>query len=498
MRALSRGMTGWIWFLLTCGVALSGCGWRDSVLAVRADDAGASGADAGSPTIETCPAAPGAPSAVAPAPTPAQIAFQRTELTAYLHFGLNTFDGTEYGNSAVDTPSLFNPTNLDASEWVVALKDAGFRQAKLVVKHATGFCLWPSAYTDYSVKNSPWKNGQGDVVRDFTDAMHAAGMRVAFYLSPHDDHYPSSSADYETYFRNQLTELLTNYGPVYQIEFNGYQAPTSLDWAGIVQLAHQLQPQVLVYMGPEIAATGADVRYLGDQNGQASRSTSSIANVPNGGPANVWYPAEAPVSDRGLNTWFWHPANSVISFTDLQSTYFTTVGMNATLILNVPPATTGQLDTPDVDLLRQFAAWYGSLYATDLIHGQPVSADSTWANPGFEASKALDGDLCTYWAAAAGQKAGRLEVTPPASVTFGVISIREPIELGERTTSYHIEIKQNGTWNKSPTDVTGATIAGTVIGQRQLWQLPPTTAEAVALVIDAAHDVPAIAELGVY
>ena len=156
----------------------------------------------------------------------------------------------------LDTPSLFNPTNLDASEWVAALKAAGFRQAKLVVKHTTGFCLWPSAYTDYSVKNSPWKNGQGDVVRDFTDAMHAAGMSVAFYLSPLDDHYPSSSADYETYFRNQLTELLTNYGPVYEIEFNGYQAPTALDWAGIVQLAHRLQPEVLVYTGAEIAADG--------------------------------------------------------------------------------------------------------------------------------------------------------------------------------------------------------------------------------------------------
>ena len=491
-------MTGWLRFLLPCGIALSACGWRDSVLTLRADAGGGAGVDAGGPAIQTCPPAPGAPSGVAPIPTPAQIAFQRTELTAYLHFGLNTFDGTEYGNPAVDLPSLFNPTNLDASEWVAALKGAGFRQAKLVVKHATGFCLWPSAYTDYSVKSSPWKNGQGDLVRDFTDAMHAAGMRVALYLSPHDDHYPSSSADYETYFRNQLTELLTNYGPVYQIEFNGYQAPTTLDWAGIVQVAHRLQPEVLVYMGPEIAATEADVRYLGDQGGHASRTTSSIGNVPNGGPSNVWYPAEAPASDRGLNTWFWHPDNSVISFTDLQSLYFTTVGMNTTLILNVPPATTGQLDTPDLALLSQFGAWYDSLYATNLLQGRPVSAGSTWANPGFEAAKAVDGDLCTYWAAAAGQTAARLEVTPPAAVTFSVISIREPIELGERTTSYHFEIKQDGTWNKSPTDITGATVAGTVIGQRQLWQLPPTTAEAVALVIDAAKNVPAIAELGVY
>jgi len=435
---------------------------------------------------------------VPPIPTPAQAFFQRAELTALFHFGLNTFDGTEYGSAAVDTPALFNPTNLDAGQWVAALQQAGFRQAKLVVKHTTGFCLWPSAYTDYSVKYSPWKNGQGDVVRDFTDAMHAAGMRVALYLSPRDDHFPSSSAAYETYFRNQLTELLTNYGPVYEIELNGYQAPTSLDWAGIVQLAHRLQPEVLVYLGREIAAAGADVRYLGDQTAQASRSTSSIGNVPNGGPSNVWYPAEGPVSDRGLNTWFWHPNNLVIPLADLQSTYFTSVGMNTTLVLNVPPDSAGQLDAPDLDLLRQFGTWLGALYATNRIQGQSASADSTWASPGFEAAKALDGDLCTCWAAAAGATSGRFEVNPAAAVTFSVISIREPIELGERVTAYHVEIKQNGVWNRGPTDTSGATVAGSVIGQRQLWRLPPTTAEAIALVVDAARDVPAIAELSVY
>ncbi len=496
VRTRASAMTGWCRLLLVCPIALSACSWRDAVLTVHSADAGSG--DAGVPALSTCPAVAGAPSGLAPLPSPAQVAFQRTELTGLLHFGLNTFDGTEYGNPAVDMPSLFNPTDLNAAEWVAALQGAGFRQAKLVVKHATGFCLWPSAYTDYSVKNSPWKNGQGDVVRDFTDAMHAAGMRVAFYLSPHDDNFPSSSADYETYFRNQLTELLTNYGPVYEIEFNGYQAPTGLDWAGIIQLAHELQPELLVYLGPEIAAAGADIRYLGDQNAQASRSTSSIAGVPNGGPSDVWYPAEGSLSDRGLNTWFWHPDNSVISLADLQSAYFTSVGMNTTLALNVPPDTAGQFDTPDVSLLSQFGSWYTSLYATNLAQGQPVSADSTWCVPGFEAPKALDGDLCTYWAAAAGQTTGRLMITPPSPVTFSVISLREPLELGERVTAYHVELEQDGVWNTAPTDASGTVIAGAVIGQRQLWRLPATTVQAIALVIDAARSVPAIAEFSLY
>jgi alpha-L-fucosidase len=172
--------------------------------------------------------------------------------------------------------------------------------------------------------------------------------------------------------------------------------------------------------------------------------------------------------------------------------------MNATLLLNVPPATTGQFDTPDVSLLQQFGTWYSSLYQTNLLQGQPLTADSTWANPGFDAAQAVDDDVCTYWAAASGKTSARLEVTPATAITFKVISIREPIELGERVTRYHVEIKQNGAWNTAPTDASGTQIQGTVIGQRQLWQLNSTAADAIALVVDSAKDVPAIAEFGVY
>ena len=166
---------------------------------------------------QACPTISGGPAGLAILPSASQLAYQRTELTAFIHFGMATFDGTEQGNMSVDTPSLFNPTNLDATavaQWVSALKAAGIGQAMLVTKHSAGFCLWPTATTDFSVKSSPWMGGQGDVVRLFTDAMHAAGLKVAFYLAPWDQSYPSSKADYETYFKAQLTELLTNYGPV--------------------------------------------------------------------------------------------------------------------------------------------------------------------------------------------------------------------------------------------------------------------------------------------
>jgi alpha-L-fucosidase len=149
-------------------------------------------------------------------------------------------------------------------------------------------------------------------------------------------------------------------------------------------------------------------------------------------------------------------------------------------------------------LLRDFGEWYASLYRTNLVHDQPITADSTWAGPGFDAAKAVDDDLCTSWAAASGTTSGRLEVTPRSPVTFKIISIREPIERGERATAYHVEIRQNGVWDRAPVDAEGTTISGTIIGQRQLWQLNTTTADAIALVIDGARGEPAIAEFGVY
>lgn len=442
-----------------------------------------------------------APAGTAPVPTSLQVAYQRKEMLGFLHFGLDTFDGTEHG-SPQDSPQLFAPTNLDAAQWVKAFKDAGVGQVTLVAKHSTGFCLWPSQTTTYSVASSPWKAGKGDVVKEFTDAMHAASLAVGIYLSPDDAHFPSTDPGYEAYLRQQVTELLQNYGRVEEIQFDGFQAPTSLDWQGIASLAHQLQPDVLVWMGREIATAGADLRYLGNETGQGARSTSNVGSIPNGGPANVWYPAEAPVTDRqsptGTSDWFWHAGDTTIALGQLQTIYFGTVGMNATLKLNVPPSQAGLLDAADLSLLRQFGDWRASLYETNLARARPILADSTWGPPGFEASRAVDGDIATYWAAADGTTMASLEVELAPASSFTLISLREPIELGERVTAYHVELLQDGTWNSAPTDAGGTTISGTTIGQRQLWQLGSTRADAVKLVIDSAKAAPAIAELGIY
>ena len=238
------------------------------------------------------------------------------------------------------------------------------------------------------------------------------------------------------------------------------------------------------------------MQWIGNENGQASRSTSSL-DTTNCGGGKTWCPYECNVSSHRPE-WFWHPNSSPMALADMQKVYFATVGMNCSLNFNVPPSQTGEFDPKDISLLQQFGQWYAGLYQTNLVKGQPATADTTWANAGFEAAKVVDDDICTYWAAGSGKTAAKLEVTPAAAVAANLISIREAIELGERVTKYHVEIKQSGTWNTAPKDKSGTTIQGTVIGNRQLWQLGGGSVEAVRLVIDSAKDAPAIAEFGLY
>jgi len=458
---------------------------------------GASGAG-GNPAATACPALPGAPAGTAPLPNAAQLSFQRTEMTSFIHFGMATFDGTEQCNPS-DPVSTFAPTKLDATsvgQWVTALKSAGFRQAMLVTKHSCGFVLWPSMYTDYSTKNSTWK---GDVLKLWTDAMKANDMRVAIYYSPWDQHYTSSKSDYETYFKNQLTELMS-YATAVEFEFDGFNSPVggNVNWKNVFQSIKQAQPNALIWAGPEIVKTGAipDLQWIGNENGTGSRTTSAV-DTSNCGGGSTYCPFECNTSSHRPD-WFWHPNSTPIALSDMQKNYFQTVGMNCTFNFNVPPSQTGELDPKDLSLLQQFGTWYNNLYKTDLLKGQPGTSDSTWATAGFEASKALDDDICSYWAGGSGKTTGRLEVTPASPLTGNLISIREAIELGERVKKYHVEIKQNGSWVTAPTDKSGTKIQGTVIGNRQLWQLNGTNIQAIALVIDAAKDTPAIAEFSVY
>ena len=432
------------------------------------------------------------PDAVEPVPSPAQVAWQTQEMSAFLHFGMNTFTDREQGDGS-ESPALFNPTAFDARQWITALRNAGVREALLSVKHHDGFCLWPTKCTTYSVAASPFHGGQGDVVRQFVDAAREGNVRVAFALSPLDRHDPSyGTPAYLSVFECQLTELLTNYGAIDEIWL--WQAPgrPEFDWAAIRDLARELQPQALIELANLAPTAVNDVRSIGLSAPPGTSATPvDQSSVLSPGGSAAYIPAEAVYSIRP--SWFWHAAEDgqVKTVDNLVGLYLDTVGRNSLLRLNVPPDRRRLLPDPDVAILNQLGPAIASLYRTNVAAGQAATADSVFEDlPAYAAGSAVDGKVDTFWAAAAGQTSARIEVDLGGLRSFDLISVQEPIALGERATQHHVEARAGGAW---------MTIAsGTAIGERKLHRTSPVTADRIALVITAARGAPAISELGVY
>ena len=473
--SILRGLRAAPWLALPAALAASGC--VEQTGAVLSD----------TPSVPT-------PDPVLPLPSPEQLAWQTQELSAFFHFGINTFTNQEQGDGT-DSPTLFDPTELDPTQWMSTLRGAGFRQATLSAKHHDGFCLWPSQCTEYSVRASAWQDGQGDVVREFVDAAHQANIRVGLALSPLDQHEPSyGTPAYDAVFECQLTELLSNYGAIDEIWLWGDNLGTQeFDWDAIHALVHRLQPHALLDIGNTAAIAGADVRSVGDAlpPRAATDQTSVQTSLDPASQSLLWYPAEALYSIRP--SWFWHAAEDTRQKTlsQLLDVYYDSVGRNSLLVLNVPPNAQGLLADGDVAAIDQLGAAIGAVYQSNVAAARPALADSVFEDaPGRAAAMAVDGKLDTFWAAGAGTTSARLEVDLGSERTFNVVSIQEPIALGERITEHRVEAKSNGSWT---------TIAsGTAVGQRKLHRVGPTTASRVALVITGARGVPAIAELGVY
>lgn len=404
-----------------------------------------------------------------PLPTPEQLAWQRLELTMFVHFGVNTFTDREWGDGKEDE-AVFNPTELDCHQWVAAAKDAGFKLVILTAKHHDGFCLWPSKFTEHSVKRSPWKDGQGDVVREFSDACRAAGIKVGLYLSPWDRNNPSYGTDaYNDYFVNQLTELLTDYGTIDEVWFDGAngEGPNGkkqvYDWPRYYATIRELMPRAL------IAIAGPDIRWVGNESGVAKIGEASARD-------GKWRPAECDVSIRP--GWFYHPAEDtkVKSLDHLMSIYFQSVGRNSVLLLNVPPDRRGRFADPDVARLAEFGQAVRALHAGRL--------PATGADPAL-----LDDDPDSSWSPAADATTATIELTLPAQA-FNVVGVQEAIATGERVTRYHIDAERDGTWE---------TIArGTTIGHRNLHPVSQQQATRLRLVIEAAHATPRISTFAAY
>ncbi|HEX2973228.1 MAG TPA: alpha-L-fucosidase [Tepidisphaeraceae bacterium] len=398
----------------------------------------------------------GPPQPLQPVPTPSQLAWQRGELSLFLHFGVNTFTNREWGEGKED-PRIFNPSKLDARQWAAAAKAGGFKLAILTAKHHDGFCLWPSKYTDHSVKSSPWRNGQGDVVREFVDAFREQGIKVGLYLSPWDRHekcYGDSPA-YNQYYKNQLAELLTNYGSIAEVWFDGAcgEGPNGkkqvYDFPGIFAAVRKLQPQAVMF-----SDAGPDVRWIGNEQGTAGdpcwatvdpriwvepgkaadgarEPNRSLQHGDKGG--STWRPGESDVSIRP--GWFWHKSEDakVRSVENLIDLYFKSVGRNSLLLLNVPPNTDGLVSDADVKRLAEFRARLDEIFKTDLAAGQKATASNTRQNDAaFSPDRVLDGNPDTYWATDDDQTSGWVEVDLGEPRTFNIACMQEAIALGQR------------------------------------------------------------------
>ncbi len=392
------------------------------------------------------PRSGGLPPLNRPIPTPAQLQWHRDELAMFLHFGVNTFTNREWGDGT-ESPAIFNPASLDARQWASVAKRAGFHALILTAKHHDGFCLWPTKTTTHSVAASPFRSGGGDVVREFVDACRAEGLRVGLYLSPWDRNHPTygDSPRYNEVYIQQLTELLTQYGPIAEVWFDGAngEGPNGrkqvYDWPRFFGHVKRLQPSAVIF-----SDAGPDVRWCGNERGTAGDPNWAMVDpsrVPFPGVegpgiiealqhgdrnGTVWRPAEVDVSIRP--GWFYHPAEntSVRSVENLIELYFTSVGRNGKLLLNVPPTPDGLVHPTDASRLAGMRDALDRLFANDYLAGV---SDRSWRITG-ERTADLTADL------------GR-------PLWVSAVRLGENISRGQVVASYRVEGEgEDGVWRE--------------------------------------------------
>ena len=452
-------------------------------------------------------------------PTARQLRWQQLELTAFFHFGVNTFTGKEWGDGKED-PQIFNPAQLDAEQWIKTVKDAGFKQVIITAKHHDGFCLWPSKYTEHSVKNSPWKNGKGDVVKEVSAACRKYGVGFGVYLSPWDRNSPLYGTEaYNDYFSNQLTELLTQYGKVDEVWFDGAngEGPNGkkqrYDFERWYALIRRLQPDAV------IAVMGPDVRWVGTESGKgreqewsvlpadsnmmkkiADGSQKDIAFMPAGDKMSedlgsrekirnakglVWYPAETDVSIRP--GWFYHAAedDKVKSPQALLDIYFSSVGYNSVLLLNIPPNKEGLLSDSDINSLKGFRKLLNEIFCKNLAKGAKITS----VNGSSHSKALLDKDDATAFTTRSGDTA-IIEFALASAKTFNVLELQENIRLGQRVEKFVLEYMDQGVWK---------TLAeGSTIGYKRLLKFNTVTAKKVRLRVLSSRLNPYLATFGLY
>lgn len=435
-------------------------------------------------------------------PTAQQIQYQQKEKVAFVHFGINTFTNREWGTGDED-PELFNPTNFDADQWAKTLSETGFETLILTAKHHDGFSLWPSEYTDHDIANSPYKNGEGDIVAEVSEACEKYGLDFGVYLSPWDMHEESyGTSEYNEFYLNQLRELLTNYGTISEIWFDGAKGEGAkdmdYDFDGWWSMVRELQPDALIF-----SDEGPDIRWIGNEHGFAGRTNWSTIDrdsveIGQAGQTDYlnsgeqggsdWVVGECDVSIRP--GWFYHPEedDEVKTVADLTEIYMKSVGRNCTLLLNIPPDTTGQFHQTDIDRLYAFSDTLHTLFDNNLALKATVESSS--AGERYPADQVIDENWENFWIASEEDNQPSLTLNFDTPVTFNLLSLQEFIPIGQRISKFSVSIRNNGEWQKVADEKT--------IGYKRILQLDETTASSVRIDLEAFSARPALTEIGLY
>ncbi len=457
-----------------------------------------------------------APAPCGAVPTPQQVEWQRMEWYAFVHFGLNTFTGREWGYGD-ESPSIFNPADFNADAIAATFREAGMSGLIYTAKHHDGWCAWPTKSTRHNITQAPWKNGKGDIVKEFSKACKKHGLKFGVYISPWDRNCAEyGRPGYLKVYYKQIEELLSNYGPIFEIWFDGAnggdgfyggarekrnigKADDYYNFTKVVKNIRRLQPNCIIWG----AAGRGDATWGGSEQGFVNYPYWNVLSgvqehderrvrptPPAPSKKEKWLALEA---DTTINRagWFWHPnqQGSVKQPEKLMEVYLTSVGRGANLILNVAANRDGKLDEADVKALLTFGEARRRLLATDYARGAQATATEVRGNDKkFAAKKTTDGNIESYWCPDDGTTTGSVELTLPEPATFDVLRLREQIRLGQRVLSYTAEAMVNGDWQEID--------KGESIGNQVLRKLSaPVTSNKVRVNITAARACPCISEI---
>ena len=461
-------------------------------------------------------AGPSAPRPAGAVPSPRQLAWHEQEFYGFLHFTVNTFTDKEWGYG--DEPeAVFNPTALDARQWARVARDAGMKGLIITAKHHDGFVLWPSRFTTHSVRSSPWKNGQGDVVGELAKACREFGLKLGVYLSPWDrNNKDYGRPAYLDYYRAQLRELLTGYGDVSEVWFDGanggdgyyggaretrkIDGATYYDWPKTWAIVRELQPKAVMF-----SDAGPDVRWVGNERGVAFDTswnpitldgiypgapgyTKVAAGAPDGAD---WAPPEVDVSIRP--GWFYHPAedDKVKSLDRLVEIYEQSVGRGANLLLNIPPDRRGLIPDADAARLRELGATIASTYKTDLARSAQAWSEQIRGKGGeFAPARVNDGDASTYWATDDGVTTASIDLVWPQPAEFSRIVLQEYLALGQRVEKWKAEALDGDRWVPIG--------EGTTIGHKRIARVRATQTTRLRVTIVQSRACPVISTIGVF